>query len=155
EQYRAAMQVIAVVESAATALAAPRLGPEDLARARAVNAAMTALTTGPDGFDPREFSRLNQEFHHLLYARCPNPRLLEIVDAEWARLGHLRDTIFAFVPGRAEQAVREHEQIGALVASGAPVPDVERAVRRHRRGTLAAYLEHEHPDDPGGGDVWL
>ncbi|WP_313558451.1 GntR family transcriptional regulator [Miniimonas arenae] len=145
-QYRDTMQAITIVESAATALAARSLTPEDLRRARSINAVMVDCL---EHFDPRAFSALNQQFHHTLYAPCPNPRLLEIVDAEWARLGHLRDSIFSFVPGRARESVREHEDILALIERGAPLEQIERAVRNHRTGTLSAFLVHEHPDqDP-------
>lgn len=146
-QYRYAMQAIGIVESAATALAARSLTVEDLRRARAVNEVMTASL---DRFDPRSFSALNQEFHHILYSRCPNPRLLEIVEAEWIRLGHMRDSIFAFVPDRAHESVREHEHILRLIEGRAPLGEVEQAVRRHRMGTLNAYLVHEHPDETLG-----
>lgn len=146
-QYRFAMQAISIVESAATALAARNLTADDLRRARAVNDVMTGSLTR---FDPRAFSALNQEFHHILYSRCANPRLLEIVEAEWTRLGHMRDSIFAFVPGRAQESVREHEDILGLIERGAPLSEIEHAVRRHRTGTLAAYLQHEHPGETLG-----
>ena len=146
-QYRFAMQAISIVESAATALAARNLTVDDLRRARAVNDVMTASL---DRFDPRAFSALNQEFHHILYSRCTNPRLLEMVDAEWVRLGHMRDSIFAFVPGRARESVAEHEGILELIERGAPLSEIEQAVRRHRTGTLTAFLRHEHPDETLG-----
>lgn len=143
-QYRAAMQAISIVESAATALAARALTESDLRQARQVNDAMVRTL---DDFDPHTFTALNKQFHEVLYKRCPNGRLVEIVEAEWARLGHLRDSIFAFVPGRAQESVREHEEIVVLIERGAPLGEVERAVRRHRLGTLIAYLGHEHPSD--------
>ncbi|WP_456844183.1 GntR family transcriptional regulator [Cellulomonas sp. P5_C6] len=146
-QYRFAMQAIGIVESAATALAARNLTADDLRRARAVNEVMTRSL---ERFDPRAFSALNQEFHHILYSQCANPRLLEIVDSEWVRLAHMRDSIFAFVPGRARESVREHEEILVLIERGAPLSEIEHAVRRHRMGTLAAFLEHEHPDETLG-----
>lgn len=141
--YRYTMQAITIVESAATALASRSLTEEDLRKARAINQVMTDCL---DNFDPRTFSALNQQFHHTLYMKCPNPRLLEIVDGEWTRLGHLRDTIFSFVPGRAPESVREHEDILQLIERGAPLEEIENSVRRHRQGTLSAFLIHEHPD---------
>lgn len=141
-QYRHSMETLAVLEGAATALAAPHLTPDDLRRAREVNARLVASL---DDFDPHTFTRLNQEFHAVLFAPCPNPRVLELVTAEWARLGRLRDSTFTFVPGRARESVREHEGIVALLSAGAPLADVERAAREHRSATLTAYLEHEHP----------
>lgn len=146
-QYRSTMQVISVVESAATALAARELTEDDLRRARAVNEIMSSHL---ERFDPRAFSALNQEFHHILYSKCPNERLLEIVDTEWARLGRLRDSIFAFVPERARESVREHEQILVLIEQGAPPNEIEEAVRRHRKGTLSAFIAHEHPGGTPG-----
>lgn len=141
-QYRHSMQTLAVLEGAATALAAPHLTPDDLRRAREVNRRLVACL---DDFDPHTFTRLNQEFHAVLFAPCPNPRVLELVTAEWARLGRLRDSTFTFVPGRARESVREHEGIVLLLEAGAPLADVERAAREHRSATLTAYLEHEHP----------
>ncbi|MBC7290750.1 MAG: GntR family transcriptional regulator [Actinotalea sp.] len=143
-QYRQSMETLAVLEGAATALAARRLAVAELRRAREVNRRLVASL---EDFDPHTFTALNQEFHAVLFAPCPNPRLLELVTAEWSRLGRLRDSTFAFVPGRAQESVREHEEIVALIETGAPLAEIESAARRHRSATLTAYLAHEHPDD--------
>lgn len=148
-QYRLAMQVINVIESAATALATPYLTAEDIARARELNEAMR---TGLADLDSRRFGTLNQEFHHILYARCPNPRLLGIVEAEWARLGHLRDSIFTLVPGRAPESVREHDAILDLITEDTPLEQVEQAVRHHRADSLAAFLSNRHPTGRAAAD---
>ncbi|UNX56454.1 GntR family transcriptional regulator [Georgenia sp. TF02-10] len=140
-QYRHSMQTLAILEGAATALAARRLTAEDVRRARDVNARMTEAL---DQFDPPAFTRLNQQFHTILYAPCANPRVLELVDAEWARLGHLRASTFSFVPGRAHESVREHENIVRLIEAGADPAAVERAAREHRLATLDAYLTRDH-----------
>lgn len=140
-QYRYAMQVISVVESAATALASRHLTTADLSRARELNEVMRS---GLADLDSRLFSALNQEFHHTLYAKCPNPRLLEVVEVEWARLGHLRDSIFSFVPGRAPESVCEHDALIDLIATEAPLEEIERAVRQHRTGSLSAFLSNQH-----------
>lgn len=144
DRYSAGMQALSLVEAAATALATTALTAADLDAARAINQRMAdQLATG---FDPRAFTALNQEFHATLYRRCPNPRLLEIVEAEWARLAHLRDSIFAFVPERAVESVAEHTEILALIESGAAIADVEQLVRRHRAGTLHAFLRQSGHD---------
>lgn len=150
-QYRHAMQVIGIVESAATALAAPHLTPADITRARELNAVMRS---GLADLDSRLFSALNQQFHHTLYAPCPNPRLLEVVELEWARLGHLRDSVVTVVPGRAPDSVCEHDELLDLIEAGAPAEQIEQAVRRHRSGSLAAFLSTHpeplsHDSDPG------
>lgn len=140
-QYRHSMETLAVLEGAATALAARHLAAADLRRAREVNARLVATL---DDFDPHAFTALNQEFHTVLFTPCPNPRVLELVTTEWSRLGRLRDSTFAFVPERARESVREHEGLIALIETGAPLGDIEQAARQHRSATLTAYLDHEH-----------
>ena len=146
-QYRASMQALSILEGAATALAARLLTVDDIRRARDLNERMIVTL---DDFDARTFTRLNQDFHATMFGPCPNARLLDLVNAEWSRLGHLRDSTFAFVPGRAQESVREHENIVALTETGAPLGEIEKAARRHRAATLDAYLIHEHPDSTLG-----
>lgn len=143
-QYRHSMQALSILEGTATALASRALTAEDIRRAREVNELMVGRL---DHFDPRAFTALNQQFHSILFAKCANPRMLELVNAEWARLGHLRDSTFSFVPGRAQESVREHENILQLIEKGAPLGQIEQAARRHRAATLDAYMIHEHPDE--------
>lgn len=146
-QYRFSMQALSILEGAATALAARRLTTDDIRRARAINELMVETL---DHFDPRAFTRLNQEFHAALFEKSANPRMLDLVENEWARLGHLRDSTFAFVPGRAQESVREHENILQLIENSAPLGEIEKAARRHRSATLDAYMIHEHPDEALG-----
>lgn len=146
-QYRHSMQALSILEGTATALSARQLTADDIRLARAINGQM--IDTLAD-FDPAAFTALNHQFHATLFAKCANPRMLELVEAEWARLGHLRESTFSFVPGRAQESVREHESILNLIEAGASLSDIETAARRHRSGTLAAYLVHEHPDETLG-----
>ncbi|GAA3706674.1 GntR family transcriptional regulator [Streptomyces tremellae] len=141
-QYRFAMQAISVLEGAATALSGPFLAPADIARARELN---DVVRRGLPDLDPRVFREVNQELHRTLYARCPNPRLLDIIRTEWVRLGHLHGALFDIAPGRAATAVREHEALIDLIADGAPADEVERTARRHREGSLTADLAVRHP----------
>lgn len=142
-QYRDSMVALSVLEGAATALAACRLTVADLQQARAINARMIATL---DHFDPLLFTTLNQEFHSVLFTKCVNARMVTLVQAEWARLGHLRSSTFSFVPGRAHESVSEHDTIVDLIETGAPLEEIEDAARRHRTATLDAYLAYEHPD---------
>lgn len=146
-QYRHSMQALSILEGTATALAARRLTDDDLRAAREINARMIETL---EDFDPSAFTRLNQRFHAALYGKCANPRMLELVESEWARLGHLRESTFSFVPGRAQESVHEHETIVALIEAGAPLGEIEKAARRHRAATLDAYMIHEHPDETLG-----
>jgi DNA-binding GntR family transcriptional regulator len=138
-EYRWAVETLAVVEGAAAGLAAPLLPAAALAEAKRINEAMR---TGLDDLDPLRHSRLNQQFHRVLTAPCPNPHLLELVERGWARVSGLRSSVFSFVPERAAEAVREHDRLLGLIERGAPAAEVEAAVRAHRHATLHAVLRH-------------
>ena len=137
EEYIITMQTLSIVEGAATALAAPHLGPDDLERARAINRQMAALL---DRFDPVRFTQLNLDFHSVLFEHCPNPHIVDLVHRGWARLKLLRESTFSFVPDRARGSVEEHEQILQLIEDGADPLEIELAARRHRTTTMDAYL---------------
>jgi DNA-binding GntR family transcriptional regulator len=141
-EYVTTMQALAIVEGAATGLASGLLDPGDLDRAREVNRRMAASLAE---FDPREFTLLNGEFHALLFGKCPNTHLLDLVHRGGARLDVLRDSTFGFVPGRARESVADHERLLALISGGASAWDVEFAARAHRTATLDAFLAH-HSD---------
>ena len=140
-EYVTTMQTLSIVEGAATALAAPHVGAADIARARAINDQMTAML---GDFDPVRFTRLNQDFHSVLFEHCPNDHLIDLVHRGWARLTLLRESTFSFVPGRAEGSVEEHEAILRLIESGADPLEIELAARRHRTATMDAYLGSVH-----------
>jgi DNA-binding GntR family transcriptional regulator len=137
QEYVYAMQTLGLVEGSATALAAPLLSSDDLERAEAVNEQMTRLL---DDFDPHEFTRLNQRFHAVLYERCPNPHIRELVHRGWGRLANLRDSTFAFVPDRSQHSVAEHVQLIELIRQGADPLTIELAARDHRWRTMNAFI---------------
>ena len=146
-QYRFSMQALSILEGTATALAARRLNADTQPNARRQNKLKNEKLQHNK---TPTFTGLNQEFHAALFSKCANPRMLELVNAEWARLGHLRDSTFSFVPGRAAESVREHENIVQLIETGAPLGEIEKAARRHRSATLDAYMIHEPPDEALG-----
>lgn len=143
-EYVFTMQTLGVVEGAATALSAPRLTAEDLDRAVEVNHRMERLL---DHFDAHAFTLLNQQFHSVLFEPCPNPHLLDLVHRGWNRLSGIRDSTFAFVPGRAHHSVEEHAEIVDLIRSQADPIEIELAARRHRWRTMDAFIAARHPED--------
>lgn len=144
-EYVFTMQTLGLVEGAATALSAPLLTKSDLDRAVEVNERMQRLL---EHFDAHAFTQLNQEFHSVLYEPCPNPHILDLVRRGWSRLSGLRDSTFAFVPGRAQHSVDEHTEILELIRTGADPLDIELAARNHRWSTMNAFLDARHPDSP-------
>jgi len=148
-EYVYSMQTLGLVEGSATALSAPLLTPADLDRARAVNDRMVAML---DDLDPHEFTRLNQEFHSVLFEPCPNPHILDLVHRGWGRMANIRDSTFAFVPGRANHSVEEHVEIIDLIRSGADPLEIELAARNHRWRTMDAFLAARHHDSAAPTD---
>jgi DNA-binding GntR family transcriptional regulator len=136
-EYLYTMQTLSIVEGAATALSTPLIDQAAIARARAVNEEMRECL---DHFDPVRFTRLNQDFHSVLFEHCPNPHILDLVHRGWNRLASLRSSTFRFVPGRARDSVEEHENLLRLIETGADADTIEKAARRHRTATLDAYL---------------
>ncbi|MEA3551415.1 MULTISPECIES: GntR family transcriptional regulator [Micrococcaceae] len=141
-EYLYTMQTLSIVEGAATALSAPLVDAAAIARARAVNEEMRECL---QHFDPVRFTRLNQDFHSVLFERCPNPHILDLVHRGWNRLAALRSSTFRFVPGRARESVEEHEGLLQLIESGADADSIEKAARLHRSATLDAYLAQTTP----------
>jgi len=144
-EYLYTMQTLSIVEGAATALSAPLIGAADIARARAVNEEMRECL---QHFDPVRFTKLNQDFHSVLFEHCPNPHILDLVHRGWNRLASLRSSTFRFVPGRAHDSVDEHEGILRLIETGASADDIEKNARRHRAATLEAYLAQAPATSP-------
>jgi DNA-binding GntR family transcriptional regulator len=140
DEYVHTMQTLSIVEGAATALSAGQIGPSEIARAREINDRMKATLAD---FQPHRFTELNLEFHSVLFEHCPNPHILDLVHRGWARLRVLRDSSFSFVPGRAAESVREHDEILDLLEAGAPALDIELAARAHRTRTLDAMLAYQ------------
>src|SRR6266851_4227692 len=73
EQWQATMEVLAVLEGYATALAAEHLIAEDIA---ALRQHVAAMQHAMEQFDLLRFSASNRAFHSVIYARCPNPILV-------------------------------------------------------------------------------
>ncbi|GAB3621024.1 GntR family transcriptional regulator [Glutamicibacter endophyticus] len=136
--YLHTMQTLSVIEPAATALAAPLMDEQWLAQARELNERMRQCLSD---FDPVSFTMLNNEFHQLLYGRCPNPHILDLVQRGWRRLAAMRSSSFTQIPNRAHASVEEHDRLLELIASNADARTIELAAREHRTNTLNAYLE--------------
>jgi DNA-binding GntR family transcriptional regulator len=134
-QFAATTEVLAVLEGAATALAAPRMRRTDIAAARRSNERLSRLL---NDFDPIRFSRENRVFHFVFYDRCPNRQLRDLVEQQWARLDTIRRSSFIFVPGRARSSVSEHEQVIRLVERGAAAGEIEFVTRAHKLHTIQA-----------------
>jgi DNA-binding GntR family transcriptional regulator/DNA-binding MarR family transcriptional regulator len=136
--YAESMRTLAILEGAATGLAAPHLSKRDIQTAERINERMAA---GLRKLDPAKFTQANKAFHELLCRPCPNTHLLALIDVEWSRLAAIRISTFAFVPERAARAVEEHRHLLERLRAGAPAAEIESLIREHRMATVHAFLE--------------
>jgi DNA-binding GntR family transcriptional regulator/DNA-binding MarR family transcriptional regulator len=136
--YAESMRTLAILEGAATGLAAAHLSKRDIQTAERINERMSA---GLRKLDPAKFTQANKAFHELLCRPCPNTHLLALIDVEWSRLAAIRISTFAFVPERAARAVEEHRHLLERLRAGAPAAEVESLIREHRMATVHAFLE--------------
>ncbi|WP_347039889.1 GntR family transcriptional regulator [Glutamicibacter halophytocola] len=136
--YLHTMQTLMIIEPAATALAAGSMDAAWLAKARELNEKMRQCL---EDFDPVAFTRMNTEFHQLLYGQCPNPHILDLVRRGWRRLAAMRASSFTHIPYRARESVKEHDAPLDLIADHATPAQIEAACREHRAHTLNSYLK--------------
>ncbi|HEX6988252.1 MAG TPA: GntR family transcriptional regulator [Bacillota bacterium] len=136
QQWVETMGVLAVLEAAATAQAAPHVTPGDLERLQQINDRMQAAL---EGHDVQGFSDLNRRFHFAIYDRCPNQYLVDVLTQAWDRLDQMRRTIFHIIPHRGRESCDEHRRIIDLLAVRAPADEIERVVREHKLHTIEAY----------------
>ena len=148
-QYHDTMETLSFVESAAVMLAAGMYSKADVDEARAINEQMRESLAG---FDPVQFTALNEAFHRRLTDVCPNDVLGDVIDTCWKRLSRLRQSTFSFVPGRAIASVDEHEALLGMIEEGVDPRRLELAVRAHRLATPDAFLHRIHPAEPSTAD---
>lgn len=139
--YANAMQTLAYLEGAATALAVPHLSEKDLSEAAATNDEMRALHQGE--FDPVRFTALNERFHRILCGACPNDHLLDLVHREWQRMSMIRRTSFSRLPSRPATSLAEHDALLALMNDGGTSDQIEQAARAHKLRTMNEFLASE------------
>jgi DNA-binding GntR family transcriptional regulator len=140
------LEVLAVLEGVATALAAPRMRKSDIAAARRCNERLRRLL---GHFDPVAFSRENRVFHFVFYDRCPNHQLRALVEQQWTKVDTIRRSSFIFVPGRARGSVEEHEELIRLVEREPTARQIESIARAHKLHTVQALAAASAARSPG------
>ncbi|MDR2256032.1 MAG: GntR family transcriptional regulator [Arthrobacter sp.] len=140
EEWQRSLRLVARLEGLATALSAPELSAEDIAKARELNQQMRDALAN---FDLGGFGRINRDFHQLLASKCDDDRLNRMVTDEWTRVELVRRSAFWYAPGRALASLSEHDAILDLIEGGADPDMIETAARRHEVNTLVAVREYE------------
>jgi DNA-binding GntR family transcriptional regulator len=129
-----ALQALSVLEESATALSVPLLTERDLVAARTMNAQMAECVAQAAG---ERYGVLGHELHELLYSRCPNRRLLELVRVQAAQIRAVAVVHPVFSVAAAKQSVHEHEVLFDLVETHSIcASEVARRSRTHRLRTM-------------------
>lgn len=148
EQWASSMEVLAVLEGYATALAAQHMTDRDIELLRRINDKMSSALKD---FDFIKFSSANREFHTAIYARCPNSLLVEDATLTRSKLDAIRGTLFPTVPQRGIASISEHEELIETFENHAPLDNIERLARQHKLNFVAAATRamdsREHSDE--------
>jgi DNA-binding GntR family transcriptional regulator len=139
ERWEQEMRVLAILEGHATALAAPHMLPADFRSLSGINDHLASAVQGEDMLGA---SKLNREWHSVIYARCPNAYLVQVIGETQERMDAIRPTVFARNPERGPESVAEHAAILDLLERSAPFDDIERAAREHKVRTIDAVRGH-------------
>ncbi len=59
-------------------------------------------------YNSNAFSKLNRDFHAILYSYCPNQFILKNIQQMRERLEAVRKTSFILYPQRVPQSLKEH-----------------------------------------------
>lgn len=140
DTWKRTIRLLARIEGLATALAAERMTPDDIAEARTINDEMREALAN---FDTNRFGRLNRKFHQFICSHCDDERLTGLVEAEWTRMDIIRRSAFWYAPGRAVASLAEHDAILDLIEAHEDPEAIETAARRHEINTLDAVLAHD------------
>src|ERR1051326_5042358 len=138
DQWQSTMEVLAVLEGYATALSAAHLRKDDLRHLRKHTAAMQRAI---ERFDLLQLSDSNRAFHSVIYARCPNPVLVERISETQAQLDAMRATLFPSMPQRGAESVVEHLHLVDLLEQHASFENIERHAREHKLHFLSAAVQ--------------
>jgi DNA-binding GntR family transcriptional regulator len=137
EQWQASMEALAVLEGYATALAAPHIRSKDVAL---LQRHVQTMHQAMQQFDLLRFSESNRTFHRAIYARCPNPVLVERICETQAQLDAMRGTLFPSVPQRGAESIAEHIKLVELLEAHASFQEIETYAREHKLHFLEAAM---------------
>jgi DNA-binding GntR family transcriptional regulator len=133
--YDGIQHVIAVLEGAATAAAAPYVTPASLQKARALNEAMKRRR---ENFDAEGFIQLNIEFHDVICAHCPNSYLLEQLARERARMTLIRRPTLGIVMRMSDVFLKDHDEILRLIEDDPSSSRIQIVAQTHKLRMIAA-----------------
>jgi DNA-binding GntR family transcriptional regulator len=147
ELYAQDLIVFALLEGYATADAAPFLSDEEVEQLREINRRMA---TAVDCLDRLSFVNLNQEFHDTIYKRCTNSVIVDLLRVTTKRLEAIRRNVFLHIPYRGAASVVEHNELIELIATNAPMNQIEAKARAHKMHALENFRAWQRDGEHSG-----
>ena len=135
DSYESTQGVIAVLEGAATAGAAPFVTAEVLEKAGKLNDEMRRRR---ELFDAEGFMDLNAQFHDLLCAPCPNKHLMEMLQSERSRMALIRKPTMGIVMRHSAEFVEDHDRMLELLRTNPHSEEIQLLAQAHKLRILAA-----------------
>ncbi|HWH26780.1 MAG TPA: GntR family transcriptional regulator [Pseudolysinimonas sp.] len=133
--YEGTQQVVALLEGAATAAAAPLLSAIDLEQARQINEGMRQKR---QDYDADGFMELNAQFHDLLCKSCPNAYLLELLASERSRTAAISRPTFGIIMKHSAEFIEDHERLLDLIAKDPGSEQIQLLAQDHKMRILRA-----------------
>ena len=116
EKYTDVFAVRQLLEGEAAALAAQNMTDEKLEE---LGSLIKELEIATDAGEMDKLTKLNYQFHHLVYSSCGNPLLVKLVEQVWSIYPRTR-SIFKIIPQRAAAVHPEHVQIYEAIKNRDP-----------------------------------
>lgn len=135
ESWAEAIEALALLEGFVTARAAPHMQPADLDRLRAIDQQMREDVAA---VDVMALTDHNEQFHRVIWERCPNRILRRDVERAQQYLNTLRSTIYFPMASRGPASIEEHEQLIAMFEQKNDADAIERFARLHKMRTIEA-----------------
>jgi DNA-binding GntR family transcriptional regulator len=138
------MQVQAVLESSATALAARSISAKTISQLYHL---IILMESALQRFDFHEYLNQNVRFHEAIVETCPNVYLIELWRSTTERVNTLRGLILSRVPERAIEAIQEHKKLLRLIEEKARPDTIERFARSHVEKTFQRFFTMRKPSN--------
>jgi len=135
DSWAEAVEALGLLEGYVTAKAAPFMTEDDFAKMRAIDELMLEDV---EQLDVLALSEHNEDFHRIVWDRCPNRILRREVELAAQRLTAMRSTIYFPMAGRGRSSIEEHEELIAMLEAQAPADELEQFAREHRVKIITA-----------------
>jgi DNA-binding GntR family transcriptional regulator len=140
EVWAEVIETLAVIEGYVTAMAARHMTADDFAAMRSL---CDEAYADVDSLDVVKLTEHNDEFHRIIWNRCPNSILRRFVGAAQDQLTSMRSTIYFPMRVRGRDSIDEHLELIAMLEAKREPDEIERFARDHRQLVIKARSQSD------------